>query len=227
MANKVLLTDDVFSDNDDTLSQAEDYVELLSNNNRFSKGQIKQLRSLLMRYARLNRGLTQKYISEHIGIYQSSYCNIEKKGIKSSYLEQIANLLGIPVELLKEPSVHGVQKFIKDTSSKQLHDIQDHTAKKPKSRKVVNLDELITHSTELPSSSLITKMRDFNDNAPKGLDFDESLILLLVTPHQINIILQSLQQLLLHYKNPERVLEIQNLYKVVSDSYKQMFTQDV
>lgn len=111
MANKIMITDSPNEPNGAKTAKkvsklaALNAFEANSRNKRvmdfYAKNLAKQLRSLLLRWARANKGLTQIEVSEQLGIFQSSYSNIEKKGVKSSYLEAISELLDIPLDLLK------------------------------------------------------------------------------------------------------------------------------
>ena len=55
-----------------------------------------------LKVARENKGYTQRYVAEQIGISQNYYCDIEngirQKELKASTLNAISRLLEIPLE---------------------------------------------------------------------------------------------------------------------------------
>lgn len=239
MANKIMITDSPNEPNGAKTAKkvsklaALNAFEANSRNKRvmdfYAKNLAKQLRSLLLRWARANKGLTQIEVSEKLGIFQSSYSNIEKKGVKSSYLEAISELLDIPLDLLKNPTIVGVQQFIYSSGAE---DVESNTEKdleaQSLSQELMNIETLdLKRALNSPSSKQISpsmslkKVVELNQSNQKGIDFDNSVVILLVTPHQTNIILQALDQLQRHYKTPDRIMEIQELRQTISDSYSQ------
>lgn len=195
----------------------------------YAKNLAKQLRSLLLRWGRANKGLTQVEVSQELGIFQSSYSNIEKKGVKSSYLEAISKVLDIPLDLLKNPTIVGVQQYIYNSDVEAVEAVieQDVDAKSLTQELTdienIDLQRILSSksSKDISPTMSLKKVVELNQSKQKGIDFDNSVVVLLVTPHQTNMILQALDHFQRHYKMPERILEIQELRQIITDSYTQ------
>lgn len=141
---------------------------------------VRQWRSALIKFARLQKNLTQQEIARRLNIFQSSYSSIESNGSQSRHLPQIADILDIPVDLLKNPTINEFKDYI---------------------RKVT--DQSIRYNL-----------------TPNNSNYDAAAVLLVVSPHQIHILLQGLSVLKSRYRNHDRVTAINRLYNEIEKQYQ-------
>lgn len=87
---------------------------------------IRQWRSMLIRHARKAKNITQDEMADRLKIFQSAYSTLENKGTDSKYLKEVAEIIGVPYDLLHEPTVPAIQEYIKRTSKKKVKNTEDN-----------------------------------------------------------------------------------------------------